>query len=123
MSEQLRTPLAAAWPVVPAGWTADDTEGFLTRQALPADFLWPHRDKNPDGSDLLAPVMPSYRLHKGYGFWLRTTPYFPGLFEEVHAVLVHWPDDLPLPDAQQMAETLTVRRKAAGEQQALHLYP
>lgn len=111
------------WPGMPAGWTPDDTEAFLTRQALPADFLWPHRDKNPDGSERLAPVIPSYRLHKGYGFWLRTTPYFPALFEEIHAVLLRWPDDVELPDAAALGQLLTERRLARGQQESLPIHP
>lgn len=121
--ENLTRPLGDNWPEAPKGWTADDTEAFLKEQALPTDFTWPHRDRNPDGSERLMPVLPSYRLHKGYGFWLRTTPYFPGLFEEVHAVLVRWPEDQPLPDAQMLAALLTERRKAGGRQEILPNIP
>jgi hypothetical protein len=120
MSKDLRTPIADAWPMAPA-WTLDDTERFLTGQALPSSFQWPHRDKAADGAEILAPVMPSYRLHKGYGFWLRTTPYFPGLFEEIHAVLLRWPDDSPMPDAEQLAEILNQRRAARGKQAEIKL--
>lgn len=123
MNDDLTQPLAASWPELPNAWTPNDTEAFLTRQALPPDFLWPHRDANPDGSERLVPVLPTYRLHKGYGFWLRTTPYFPGLFEEIHAILLRWPDDQPLPNAQALADTLNERRRAAGEQQSLSITP
>lgn len=123
MNDPLKTPLAAAWPAVPTGWTEDDTEKFLTQQPLPGDFLWPHRDRNDDGSEKLAPVLPSYRIHKGYGFWLRTTPYFPGLFEQIHAILLRWPDLDPLPDAAALGELLTARRKAAWQQQSLPIHP
>jgi hypothetical protein len=108
--------LGDAWPQMPTGWTNDDTEAFLSKNALPADFLWPHRERNADGSENLQPVLPSYRLHKGYGFWLRTTPYFQGLFEEIHDVLLRWPDDQPLPEPEALAEILNQRRAARGTQ-------
>lgn len=98
-------------------WTSDDTERWLTVNPLPQDFTWPHRDRLPDGGENWQPVLPSYRLHKGYGFWLRTTPYFPGLFEEIHAVLLGGGNELPEPD--QLAETLRARHAAAGIQQKL----
>jgi hypothetical protein len=49
MSDELTSPLSAAWPET---WTPDDTEAFLSRQALPAAFRWPHREKNEDGSEM-----------------------------------------------------------------------
>jgi hypothetical protein len=102
-----------------APWTPDDTELWLTQNPLPQDFTWPHRKPNADGSDNWQPVLPSYRLHKGYGFWLRTTPYFPGLFEEIHAILLAIGNELPTADA--LADTLLERRKAAGTQAGLAL--
>lgn len=102
-------------PVQP--WTADDTERWLSLSPLPADFTWPHRDANADGTERLQLVLPTYRLHKGYGFWLRTTPYFPGLFEEIHAILLRGGDELPTSD--QLAEELRTRRAALGVQQKL----
>jgi hypothetical protein len=100
-------------------WTPDDTEAWLSEDghALPDDFLWPHRDAKPDGSDNLQPVLPSYRLSKGYGFWLRTTPYFPGLFEEIHQILVHL-EVLPA-DGRELAGILDERRRARGTQTGL----
>lgn len=98
-------------------WTPDDTERWLSLNPLPQDFTWPHRDTLPDGGDNWQPVLPTYRLHKGYGFWLRTTPYFPGLFEEIHAVLLGIGDELPT--AELLVETLRERRRAAGTQQKL----
>lgn len=105
--------------IPPAPWTPDDTERWLSLNPLPQDFLWPHRDARPGLTDEenLQPVLPTYRLHKGYGFWLRTTPYFPGLFEEIHAVLLGVGDELPTPE--KLAETLHERRRAAGKQQKL----
>lgn len=115
MSDDLKTALGDAWPQPPAAlWTADDTERYLREYPLPADFRWPHRDRADDGSEVLAPVLPSYRLHKGYGFWLRTTPYFPGLFEEIHQVLLSIGDELPTPE--RLAEILHQRRAARGQQ-------
>ena len=93
---------------VPA-WTVDDTEKWLSLNPLPQDFTWPHRDKAADGTDNLQPVLPSYRLHKGYGFWLRTTPYFPGLFEAIHSELMAV--DI-LPDPADLSQTLKKRRNA-----------
>lgn len=97
-------------------WTSDDTEKWLRLNPLPSDFLWPHRDKNADGSERLAPVLPSYQLHKGYGFWLRTTPYFPGLFEAVHAILVRIPPDASMPSPEELAHVLRVNAAAKGKQ-------
>lgn len=102
---------------IPAAWTPDDTERFLSTQPLPADFLWPHRDPKPDGSENLAAVLPSYRIHKGYGFWLRTTPYFPGLFEAIHAALLACGDELPTAD--DLAAKLTADRAAVPVQPPL----
>lgn len=97
-------------------WTHDHTEAWLKLNALPPDFAWPHRDKNPDGSERLAPVVPSYQLHKGYGFWLRTTPYFPGLFEAIHAILVRVPEDGAMPTPEELAHVLRVNAAAKAEQ-------
>lgn len=102
-------------------WTIEDTEAFLAEQALPVGFAWPHRDANADGSQNLQPVVPSYRIKHGYGFWLRTTPYFPGLFEEIHRVLASWPADVELPAAERLAEILTERRTAGGKQETLSI--
>lgn len=97
-------------------WTPDHTEAWLKTNPLPVDFLWPHRDKNADGLPRLVPVLPSYQLHKGYGFWLRTTPYFPGLFEEIHAILVRVPPDAALPTPDELAHILRTNAAAKGEQ-------
>lgn len=98
-------------------WMHDDTQKWLSLNPLPVEFMWPHRDLRLDGSENIQAVLPSYRLSKGYGFWLRTTPYFPGLFEEIHAVLLSLGDELP--SAEQMAQLLQSRRMAAGKQQTL----
>lgn len=64
-------------------WTKDHTERYLTKNPLPGDFWWKGRQ-----------VIPHYQLKKGYGFWLRTTPYHRGLFDAVHRHLATcevWP--------------------------------
>lgn len=104
-------------PTALTPWTADDTQQWLSENALPEDFLWPHRDPK-DGKPNLQPVLPNYRLTKGYGFWLRTTPYFPGLFEEIHQVLLGMGAKLP-EDGAELGRTLTARLRLRGEQIAL----
>lgn len=121
MSDGLTSPLGDAWPQMAAAWTHDDTERFLSQQALPAGFLWPHRDGLMGGGVNLQPVIPSYRIHKGYGFWLRTTPYFPGLYDEIHSILLRWPDDQEMPSAEALAEVLNQRRAARGAQAEIKL--
>ena len=83
---------------VPAGepaWTLDDTQAYLTANPLPSDFTWRHRDFP---AHLPQPVHPSHKnLKGGYGKWLRETPYFPGLFERVHGIILDAGDDLPDP--------------------------
>lgn len=101
---------------LPPAWTPDHTEAWLTANPLPVDFLWRHRDPNPDGTDRLELVLPRYQLHKGYGFWLRTTPYFPGLFELIHEILWRMPSNGELPTAERMAITLKTIAEAKGEQ-------
>jgi hypothetical protein len=72
----------------PSGmWSPDQTEQWLTGYPLPVDFRW------PDNNGESRVVLPSNRIHKGYGFWLRTTPYFPGLFELIHRILALAPSD------------------------------
>lgn len=100
-------------------WPPDYTERYLTESPLPTDFVWPHRDRNADGTENLQPVLPSYRIHKGYGFWLRTTPYFPGLFEEIHGILSRLPGDAELPTAEELAAQLNEIRAARGTQTSL----
>lgn len=57
-------------------WDQEATEEWLTKNPLPPDFEWEGRQ-----------VIPSYKIHKGYGFWLRTTPYHRGLFARCHDLL------------------------------------
>ncbi len=85
-------------------WSLDDTMHYLTANPLPADFHWPHRDYPADRPQ---PVHPKNRIHAGYGKWLRETPYFPGLFERIHGIILEAGDTLP--DAEQIAAE--VRKK------------
>lgn len=100
-------------PGLPSAWTPDDTMVLLTGMPLPATFTWTHRDGGEH------PVMPSHsKLKGGYGKWLRETPYFPGLFEEIHAILARLPDDETI-TADRLAALLIERRKARGTQLGL----
>jgi hypothetical protein len=100
-------------PNLPAAWSSDDTMHALTAHPLPESFTWTHRDGGEH------PVQPAHsRLKGGYGKWLRETPYFPGLFEEIHAILVRLPDDQPI-TAQAIADELHARRRLRGEQLGL----
>lgn len=121
MNTPLQTPLGASWPATPP-WTHDDTEAFLTRFALPTDFRWDRTEKR-NGQRIVVPdqpVLPNYTLSKGYGFWLRTTPYFPGLFEEIHDIILRAPDDQEI-TSEWLAGQLLERRRARGQQQGLGL--
>jgi hypothetical protein len=105
MSEDLVMPWA------PVAWTAEDTMAYLTANPLPSDFVWPHRDGG------LRPVVPSHSVLKGgYGKWLRETPYFQGLFELIHDLLLRAD---PLPDAEGLARALNEVRRLRGEQKEL----
>lgn len=94
----------------PEPWTPDNTEAYLSQVPLPADFKWMRREHMEEGRERLAVVLPTYSISKGYGFWLRTTPYYPGLFELIHGILRVWPDNLELPSGEQLAERLNLLR-------------
>lgn len=72
---------------MPAPWSSEDTVRYLNRMPLPPDFTW---------RGLV--VQPRYQIKKGYGFWLRTTPYHPGLFEHVNRYVARC-EELPEPEA------------------------
>ena len=61
---------------------------YLNSVPLPPAFTWPHRDGGEHA------VRPVHAVVIGYGKWLRETPYFPGLFELIHDLLVAAPQDL-----------------------------
>ena len=90
---------------VPAPWSADDTEELLNVEPLPVGFKW--RLTKTSARALrgdLVDVVPAHR-DLAYGKWLRETPYFQGLFELVHQVVIEAGDKLPTPD--EIAERLT----------------
>jgi hypothetical protein len=93
-------------------WTQQQTESWLCEYPLPADFSWPDND----GKDRA--VLPSNRIHKGYGFWLRTTPYFPGLFELIHRILALAPSDQLL-TPEWLAAELNKRRATTVQPELL----
>lgn len=118
MSDPLSSPLGDAWPKgAPEIWTPDDTQLWLTENPLPIAFVWPYRDPKPDGAVNLQEVRPKYQV-ADYGKWLRETPYFPGLFEEIHEILVLMGAELP-EDGADLARRLEARRRARGEQAKL----
>ena len=100
---------AASWflPGMERPWGKDDTERYLRDNPLPADFVWRGRS-----------VCPQYHIRKGYGFWLRTTPYHPGLFEALHGFIARC-DVYPTPE--RMAEAMTEIEAAEKEQTNLDL--
>lgn len=93
-------------------WSQTDTENWLKNFPLPPDFKWPDDQKKE------RVVIPTYHVKKGYGFWLRTTPYFPGLFEEIHLILSLAPADFFV-TPEWLAGELNKRRPAKEEQQKL----
>lgn len=80
-------------------WTADDTKEYLDANPLPAGFTWKHKDGGQ------RPVQPTYGV-SSYGKWLRETPNFQGLFEEIHRTLAA---GSMLPSAEELARTLLAR--------------
>lgn len=78
-----------------------DTRSYLDANPLPLDFLW------PDDTGHARPVRPRHATVTSYGKWLEETPYFPGLFEEIHGILLHARD---LGDATWLAAELLRRR-------------
>lgn len=87
-------------------WEHGDTRQYLDANPLPVDFLW----ADQDGAE--RPVQPRHKSVTGYGKWLQETPYFPGLFELIHGVLVLCPD---LGDAEWLADELNRRRPPKQE--------
>lgn len=87
-------------------WNADDVERWLRDYPLPATFKW-------NGTR----AYPSYRLKKGFGFWLRTSgPYYPalrGLFGLCCRILIGLPVGTTLPNGEELGRLL---QKYAGQQ-------
>lgn len=82
-------------------WEHADTRRYLDANPLPPDFLW----RGDDG--VSRPVRPRHKSVTGYGKWLHETPYFPHLFEQIHAILVN---ATALGDAEWLAAELNLRR-------------
>lgn len=92
-------------PLVPftvPPWSVLQTESWLTEYPLPADFTWLDRYGKERA------VLPTYKV-RGYGKWLKDTPYFPGLFEEAHDILARASADTVL-SPEWLAEQLNARR-------------
>ena len=85
-------------------WTKSDSRTYLDANPLPLTFLW------PDDTGKARAVHPSHQSVTSYGKWLAETPYFPGLFELIHTILVNAPD---LGDAAWLAAELELRRPPA----------
>jgi len=91
-------------------WEKANTERYLTANPLPLTFTW----LADDGVE--RPVRPRHTTVTSYGKWLHETPYFPGLFELIHRVLVNTPQ---VGDCDWLAAELNRRRPA--QQQNLTL--
>jgi hypothetical protein len=63
-------------------WTHAATLAYLDANPLPVAFLW------IDNTGAARSVHPRHKSVTGYGKWLKETPYFPGLYELIHGVLV-----------------------------------
>lgn len=84
-------------------WDRDDTERWLKDYPLPHGFLYRGQK-----------VWPRYRLKKGYGFWLRTTPYHQGLFELCHELLAAIPVGGEMPPPEELARWIQREESAQG---------
>lgn len=73
---------------IPAQWSKADTMEYLSTNPLPTDFAWRHKDGR------LVAVQPRYAV-ADYGKWLHDTPYFQGLFELVHDLIIAAGSKLP----------------------------
>lgn len=96
-------------PDTATAWTKDLTQDYLTHNPLPLGFKWPHRDYKHEDDGGLRDVKPSHKEVTAYGKWLRETPYFPGLFELIHEILMQSED---LGDAEWLASELLKHRPA-----------
>lgn len=101
--DQIGLGLARAQQLAAAAWRDDDVERWLTDFPLPADFEWRG-----------CRVLPRYRLKKGFGFWLRTTPYHQGLFELIRDILVALPAGAPMPTPEELAAKLQLIEREQG---------
>lgn len=102
---------------VPKGWTPDRTERYLNAFPLPEGFTWLDRNGH------WKPVRPAHaerilEVQRTYGKWLAETPYFPGLFELIHRLMVLHPGET-VPTSREMAEKLEPERVALRLKQAV----
>lgn len=86
-------------------WDQEDTCHWLDDNPLPQDFAWSGRA-----------VAPTKRIHHGYGFWLKTTPYHQGLFEEIHRFLA---DGLYMPTPEEVWQHLREVKQVKQTQRPL----
>lgn len=87
-------------------WEHATTRRYLDANPLPVDFCW----QDEDGDE--RPVRPRHTSVTSYGKWLQETPYFPGLFEIIHRVLVNAP---MIGGSDWLAEELNQRRPPKQE--------
>jgi hypothetical protein len=91
----------------PAQWTKADTMEYLSTNPLPQDFAWRHKNGQ------LTAVQPSYAV-SDYGKWLHDTPYFQGLFELIHDLILAAGSTLPDIGAI-VAQLNQIRREREGQ--------
>jgi hypothetical protein len=94
---------------MPADWTDDDVMRWLDDFPLPADFTWTRTDRVKDSKEkILTPNTAVRPAHLGvaYGKWLRETPYFPGLFEQIRDIIREIPPGATLPTPEELATRL-----------------
>lgn len=107
---------------MPADWTDDDVERWLTHFPLPADFTATRVDRVKDtGEKIHTPDTPVRPAHLGvaYGKWLRETPYFPGLFERIRDIIRAIPVGGRLPTPDELAAQLRQPAPQPPEQPSL----
>ena len=109
---------------MPADWTDDDVMRWLDDFPLPADFTATRVDRVKDSDEkIFTPNTPVRPAHHGikFGKWLRETPYFPGMFEQIRDIIRAIPTADQggiLPTPEQLAEMLK-SGQAPGRQQNL----
>lgn len=97
-------------------WTKADTMEYLARNPLPTDFRWRRGNFKDEAFDTLplVAVQPTYAV-ADYGKWLHDTPYFQGLFELVHELIIA--AGAKLPDIADLTRQLeAIRREREGQQ-------
>lgn len=95
-------------------WSKSDTQKWLNEQAVPLfadELVW--RDQHGDARR----VAPSHQFLKGgYGYWLATGPQFPGLFEQIHRLVLNWQGGAKVPTGPEiLAELNRLRAEIEGQ--------